>query len=197
MTRVPIVTGKVAIPSVTPSWDRMPTRRQVPLPDRDIPPRRSKAKRVKGLLGSAAGLMFIVLSILIPLAALYGLAVLTATLYPLVAGIAGIATLVLIFVLLPAALFKRNRHWCAIGVTFVSYVWWLALWMSAALLLYAIWGKFGFVLGLLLGIGSVVLACVASLIAGKFGLLALILFGTALVFGARHFGAWLASKGEL
>ena len=155
MTSVPIETGRIAAPLVTPSYDRSVPRKQELRPDCSVATRRTVVKRPKSLLAPAAGMVFIALLILIPIAALYGLVWLTAKLYPLAVGIAVLAALALILVLLPAALLKRNRHWCGIGVTYVSYAWGMALWMFATLVLYSFWGIFGLILGfVLLGVGS-------------------------------------------
>ena len=57
MTSVPIETGKVAAPPVTPSWDRLAPGKQDQLPDRRVPARRSIVKRMKSLLEFAAGMV--------------------------------------------------------------------------------------------------------------------------------------------
>ena len=112
--------------------------------------------------------------------------------------IAVLATFVLIFVLLPLALFKRNRHWCGTGVIYVSYAWGVALWMFATLALNFFWGPWGMILGfMLLGIGSVPLACVALLFAAKLKWVGGMLLGIVLVLGGIVFGEWLASGAEL
>lgn len=122
---------------------------------------------------------------------------LTAKLFPLVLDVATGAALILIFALLPSALFKRGREWCGEGVVWVSYAWGAALWMWATLLLYQLWGLLGFILGVaLLGFGSVPLACIALLFSAKFKLLGEMLLGVVIVFVTRFFGLWITSRAE-
>jgi hypothetical protein len=61
--------------------------------------------------------------------------------------------------------------------------------------LYELWGGFGLFLGLvLLGVGSVPIACLALLFSGKFSSLGAMVLTVAMVFALRFFGAWIADK---
>ena len=93
---------------------------------------------------------------------------------------------VLILLLLPLAFPRTTRPSASTGMYVVSYVWGVALWMAATGILLNAWGMVGFVIGvLLLGIGSVPVACVACVIAGDWLNLGALVLGVVLVFGLR------------
>ena len=78
----------------------------------------------------------------------------------------------------------------------VSYIWGAALWMYATLVLFELWGSLGLLLGfVLLGFGSVPLACIAALLHGEWALLGEMVFGFVIIAATRFLGIWIASKG--
>jgi hypothetical protein len=156
-----------------------------------------RLESLKNLGAFILGLAFLVLIGLIVGAILNGLVWLVDKLYPIAVLIAVVATALLVFLLAPSALLKQNRRWSGIGMYYVSYAWGVSLWMWATLALYSLWGTFGLVLGLvLLGVGSVPMACVALLFNGEWSALAQMVLGVILVFALRSFGLWVASKGR-
>ena len=100
--------------------------------------------------------------------------------------LSGLGLVVLILFLLPLSIPKRTRLFASQTMYIVSYVWGVALWMTATALLLNVWGMVGFVIGvLLLGIGSVPVACVACVISGEWLNLGALILGVLLVFGLR------------
>ncbi len=153
-------------------------------------------ERLKDLGSYLLGLFFIVVLGLIIGAVLNGLVWLVDKLYPFALGLAVLGTAALVLLLLPSAVFRSNRIWCGKGIYYVSYAWGISLWMWATLVLYSLWGTFGLFLGLiLLGVGSVPVACVALLFAGEFRPLGQMILAVILVFAVRFFGLWLITKG--
>jgi hypothetical protein len=93
---------------------------------------------------------------------------------------------VLILLLLPLSLPKKTRPFASQAMYIVSYVWGVALWMAATAILLNVWGVVGFVIGvLLLGFGSVPVACIACVITGDWLNLGALVLGVLLVFGLR------------
>jgi len=127
---------------------------------------------------------------------LRGLAWAVELLYPLAQGVAALGAAALVLFLLPSSLFRSNRRWCGRWVIYVSYSWGVALWMWATLVLYQLWGILGLFLGLiLLGIGSVPMACIAALLSGEVEVFGLLILATLVVFATRQLGVWIISKG--
>ena len=135
--------------------------------------------------------------ILILAAFVRGIVWAVSILFPLAQFLSRLGTTLLILMLLPSAVFKGSRRFCGKGIVAVSYIWGIALWMHATLLLYEIWGTTGLVLGvILLGAGSVALLCLALLFYGQFVALGLVVLLLILIFSVRAFGFWVISKGH-
>jgi hypothetical protein len=141
------------------------------------------------------GFFFIAVLVGIPLAFLYGLVWITSKLYPIIQALASLGTVLLIFMLLPSAIFRRSRNFCGNGIVLVSYVWGLSLWMWALLLLYELWGLGGLFLGFILLPGAVPLVCIALLFTSEFSAVGLIILSVITIFAVRALGHWIVSKG--
>jgi hypothetical protein len=116
---------------------------------------------------------------------------------PIAMALAVTGIVLLIPFLLVSAVFRRTRRLCGHGTVAVSYLWGAALWMWAMLVLYHLWGSFGLVVGLvLLGIGSVPMACTAMLFHGEFAALAATILALLFTFGVRSLGVWIAAKAD-
>ncbi len=142
-----------------------------------------------------AGFFFIAVLVGISLAFLYGLVWITSKLYPIIQALASLGTVLLIFMLLPSAIFRGSRNFCGNGIVLVSYVWGLSLWMWALLLLYELWGLGGLFLGFILLPAAVPLVCVALLLGGEFSTTGLIILSVIMIFAVRALGHWIISKG--
>jgi hypothetical protein len=153
-------------------------------------------EEVKGLAWVLVGSLF-VFAILggLGLAFLYGLVWVVSKLYPVAQALASLGTVLLIFMLLPSAIFKGSRIFCGNGIVLVSYLWGLSLWMWSFLLLYELWGLVGLFLGLILLPAAVPLACIALLLADQLTVIGLIIFSVIAIFSVRALGYWVISKG--
>jgi hypothetical protein len=112
--------------------------------------------------------------------------------------LAGLALTVVLFVLLPLSIARRTRSFAGQGIIFASWVWGIALWMSATAILLNLWGFWGFVIGVvLLGVGSVPVAAFASLINREWAYLGGLAIGVLVVYGMRILSVWLLGKASL
>ena len=102
-----------------------------------------------------------------------------------------------LFVLLPLGLFKKTGIVGGMGMYISSYVFGLTLWFLGLLLTYFTWGFLGVFIGLMLGgVGVVPVAMLAMLLNAEFFSLVVLVILTALTFGARFLGIYLASRAE-
>lgn len=102
-----------------------------------------------------------------------------------------------LFILLPLALFKKTGVVGGIGMLISSYVFGLTLWFLGLLLTYFTWGFLGVFIGLILGgVGVIPVAMLASIVNGDFLTLLVLVILTALTFGTRMLGIYLAAKAE-
>lgn len=133
----------------------------------------------------------------IAMAFIYGILWISAKLYPIVVILSVLGLIALVVNLLPSAIFKGSRRVCGNGIVIVSYVWGLALWMYATLILYQLWGGVGMFFGFaLMGVGSIPLACVAMLFAREWALIGEVLLSVVIIFATRALGHWVISKGQ-
>ena len=87
--------------------------------------------------------------------------------YPWLVKISGITLVVVLFLLLPLALFRRTRNFSGWGLSIASWVFGTTLWVWGFLLTYQLWGGFALFIGLIfLGVGVVPLAMLAILFEG-------------------------------
>jgi hypothetical protein len=128
---------------------------------------------------------------------IYGLVWISAKLLPIVEFLSAIGGAALVLCLLPSAIFRGSRRFCGNGIVLVSYVWGIALWMYATLVLYDHWGAVGMFLGfILMGFGSVPLAGIACLFRWQWGLIGTLVLDVIIIWITRLLGHWIASKGE-
>ncbi|MCU0915057.1 MAG: hypothetical protein MUC88_10905, partial [Planctomycetes bacterium] len=92
-------------------------------------------------------------------------------------------------ILLPLALIPPTRPWAGLGFYISSYVFGLTGWSMGLLLTWMLWGGAAVVIGLLmLGIGVVPIAMLATLCNGMWTELGLLLLFVVLTFGLRALG---------
>jgi uncharacterized protein YacL len=83
------------------------------------------------------------------------------------------------------------------GIYITSYVYGLTVWIWSLLLTYTLWGAFGVVVGILMGVvGIVPLSVVACLFKGLFSIAFQVVLLAAFVFGVRAFALFLFSSAE-
>ena len=105
-------------------------------------------------------------------------------------GIYGGYAALLLFLL---SIFKSARSFCGVGVIFITYIWGVGIWLSAAISLFLLWHWLGFIIGcMLFGVGVVPLAAIAMLINGYFADLGYLVLSVAVLFGVRLLASMLA-----
>jgi hypothetical protein len=99
-----------------------------------------------------------------------------------------------IFVVLPLAVPKTTRGFSSVALLVASYVFGATLWMEGLLFTLAIWGLGAVVIGILLvGVGVVPIAMLATLFNGMWGSLLELVPLTFMTFGSRIGAMWLAA----
>lgn len=108
-----------------------------------------------------------------------------------------LALTVWLLLLLPVAVFRRARPVVSTATLIISVLWGVTLWATATAVLLNHWGLTGFILGVILvGVGSLPLAALASALHGEWSVAGFLLALVLPVWGARLFATWLASTVE-
>jgi hypothetical protein len=105
----------------------------------------------------------------------------------------------LVFVILNAIvglLFPASRNYCSTSISIVGVVWGLTLWLFCILVLSDHWGFIGRVLGIVLFLGSIPAALVASAFSGQWTEAVGIVAAVGCVSLTFWFGDWLKKKAE-
>jgi hypothetical protein len=106
-----------------------------------------------------------------------------------------IVTVVCIVLLLPLAPFRKTRIVSAYGLYMASFVFGVCVWMYGFVVTYDIWGGGGVLVGLMLGIvGIVPLGIIAASWHSEWVIVAELVYGLVLTYGARALALWLAVK---
>ena len=107
-------------------------------------------------------------------------------LLPWVAFISQTTFKLVVFIILPLAIPKATRGFSSIALLISSFVFGVILWIQELLLTWSIWGLGAVVIGLLLvGVGVVPIAMLATLIEGMWGPLINLVLLIILTFGSR------------
>ena len=158
---------------------------------------REKFKTVEDVILGIVIFVLVVASIFVPILFFTKGPQILAKIFPFLKVLYSIAMFVSIFSLLPTALFRRTRGIAGIGLFIASYIFGATLWVWAFLLTYMLWGMGALIIGLLIfGIGVVPIAMLATLFKGEWYLLGNLSLLLVFTFGARMFGAYLATKHE-
>ncbi len=156
---------------------------------------------MKNILSSFTSLVFIVL----PLALILSIILFTDTIIFFVASVYTIIQdygfyifTFLIIVLLPLSFINRIKLGVGYAILIISYYFGVLLWMLSLLVTYNIWGIVALIIGLLImGIGILPIAIIASIFNGEWIILASLLGNTLLVFGIRYWGSHIINKSKL
>jgi hypothetical protein len=93
-----------------------------------------------------------------------------------------------VVVLLPMSAFHQGRPSAALGMRYCSVIFAIVLWVQGLVLTYNIWGGGAVLLGLvLLGVGVVPMAMLATLLAANWTALGQLLLLVALTYATRRF----------
>jgi hypothetical protein len=108
-----------------------------------------------------------------------------------------IVTVVCIILLLPLAPFRKTRIVPAYGLYVASFVFGVCVWVYGFMVTYEIWGGVGVFIGLVLGIvGIVPLGIIAASWHSEWVIVAELIYGLVLTYGARAIALWLGAKIE-
>lgn len=145
------------------------------------------------LLTAAFGAVAAILGFLL----IFGATWLSAKLLPWFQRLAVLGLLLTLLVLLPLAVPKTTRGFSSIAIFVASYVFGATLWMEGLLLTLSIWGVGAAILGLLiLGVGVVPIAMIATLVRGMWGYLVELSVLVVATFGSRALALRLAESAE-
>jgi len=106
-----------------------------------------------------------------------------------------IVTVVCIVLLLPLAPFRKTRIVPAYGLYVASFVFGVTVWVYGFMVTYQIWGGEGVFCGLIMGIvGIVPLGIIAAAWHSEWVIVAELIYGIVLTYGARATALWLGAK---
>ncbi|MGI8437322.1 MAG: hypothetical protein ACR2NX_10525 [Chthoniobacterales bacterium] len=118
-------------------------------------------------------------------------------LYPWLVGLSALALAFSVLALLPLAAFRETRGYSGVGFYIVSYVFGVTLWVWSFLTTYVLWGGIAVIIGLLMvGVGVLPIALLATAFKGMWSLFGELLFVTVATFATRGFGLYLASRDQ-
>src|SRR5487761_1368425 len=115
-----------------------------------------KKERTKTFFWAILVLLFLAVLFGLGFAFIYGTVWISEKLLPFVELLSAIGLAAFILCLLSSTIFRGSRRFCGSGIASVSFVWGLALWMFATLVLFDRWGAAGMFFGFaLMGYGTV------------------------------------------
>jgi hypothetical protein len=120
--------------------------------------------------------------------------------YSFLLPIAQVGVLIVVFILLPMALFRATRSVAGTGIFFLSYLFGITTWFIGATVTFATWGWLGLLIGLLIaGIGVVPIGILAAFISLKEPTLGFSMIEMVIVVFATRMGgmALVASSGKV
>jgi hypothetical protein len=154
-------------------------------------------QRLKDVGMCAIGILAMAVLLLVVLLLLHGMVWVSDKVLPWLAYASVIVLVLYILVFLPLSLFRKTRGFSILCYYFASYGFGVTLWAYSCLIAFALWGYVGLILGLvLLGVGVVPIACLASIFHSAWGTLEILAAGIILTFGTRGFALYLTSKAE-
>ena len=144
-----------------------------------------------GILGFAILIGIIIISGIV---LVFGIKI-VSVIYPILLTVNTIATFICIFILLPLAIFKKTRIISVYGLLISSYIFGACLWTFSFLMTYYYWGLLGVIFGVvLLGVGVVPVAFIASLFHADWSTISNIIYVLILSWGARSLSIYFAKK---
>jgi hypothetical protein len=143
----------------------------------------------------AAGVAAMIVVAVIIVAIISGIAFVANVISPLVVRAAWIAFAVCLIVLLPLSFFKAGRKFSFYGFYYSSFVFGTCAWVLGFLETDRLWGTFGLLVGLFLGvIGVIPVAIVASIFHGLWNDVLALVALVVLCQGTRYLATYLAIK---
>jgi hypothetical protein len=115
--------------------------------------------------------------------------------YPWISNIALLVFIIDLIIVIPISFFRKAKRFSGITIFYSSYVFGLQLWLSGLMLTLQIWGIWAAIIGiLLLGVGVVPIAMVATIFNGMWSEFIQLLSSIIIVFGSRILGNYLVEK---
>jgi hypothetical protein len=152
---------------------------------------------VKNVGTYALGIVWCIAAIALPVILIFGALWVGEKILPWLMLLSILALGVCIVILGPLAVFRPTRPWAGLGYYVASYVFGLTGWFMGLLLTWILWGGFAVLIGLVvLGIGVVPIAMLATLFKGMWAELGLLILTITLTFGFRILGMHLAESGD-
>lgn len=150
---------------------------------------------LKGMGCFFGGIAALVVVILLAVFLIEGEVWVSAKVLPVLRLVNPVLLLVCVFVFAPLAIFKCTRRIAGGGFYVSSFVFGISLWMFACVITYAVWGKIGLFLGLMLaGVGVVPLGFIAAVLHGGWHVVFSLCIGLVLTFASRAVGSALLAR---
>lgn len=152
---------------------------------------------LKNIGGFVLGAGFLLLLLLISIWMVQGAVWVGEHIMQWLINITWIAFGINLFILLPLSFFRRTGIFGGIGMFISSHIFGLTLWFMGLLITYFSWGFVGIFIGLVLGgVGVIPVAMLAVLLEGEFFVLFVLLLLSALTFGLKILGVYMAGRAE-
>jgi len=147
-------------------------------------------------IGTYILVIIIVLVIIgLPILFIWGGAWLADKILPWLTVLSFIVFVFNLIILCPLAIIPPTRQWAGIGFYISSYIFGITGWFMGLLLTWTLWGGLAVIIGLLIvGIGVVPMAMIATLLNGMWLELGLLSVAVILTFGLRTLGLILSEN---
>jgi len=143
------------------------------------------------------GIAVLILVTAIPVLFIEGGVVVAVKILPWLSMVMAVVFVLDVLIILPLGIFRKTKALSGIGLVISSYVYGLTLWLWTLLLTYVIWGGIAVIAGLLIvGVGVVPMAMLATAFKGEWSLTGQIVLLLVLTFGSRIFGLYLGQRAE-
>lgn len=153
-------------------------------------PESNLKSKLQSLGSYVIGLGMLALFIMLPVAMFWGIAAVSAFLYPLFSVLASISILIFILAVLPLSLFHKPRLHLAVISLILSYICGATVWMYSFLIIIGYLGWFAILL-VFLFYAVAPIATIGLFIKGQWTAGFSILIGILFTFGMRFYGIWL------
>jgi hypothetical protein len=148
--------------------------------------------KVKSLLWTGLGFCVLAGFIAVPVLLLRGALWIAPKLLPILLRIGLVVLALDLLVLMPLAFIRVTRGFAGLGFRLSGLLYGATLWFAGLILTFGLWGKVALVVGfLLLGVGVIPMAFLATLFAGMWSSLGLMFFLLLLAIGTSATGGVL------
>lgn len=150
---------------------------------------------LKGVGSILLGIVGFLAVLWIGILLIHGVAWISISLFQYLTLFNHIVTVLCVLLFLPLGIFRKTRAVSAYALFVSSYAFGLCVWLYGFLVTYMIWGVIGVLIGIGLGIvGVVPLGIIAAALHSQWSLVAELVYGLVLTYGARLIALWLAAK---